>query len=83
MKSGNVKELVALTMVGDGLLTAIDPDRHLRLWRFGPKACVRTVDALLRHPRITRVLGIAAAAAGIWWASGQKPRSSSLLKRCG
>jgi hypothetical protein len=81
MKLTNVKELCALTMVGDGVLTAIQPKRHLMLWRFGPKACVRAIDALERHPNLTRVLGVAAAVAGVWWASRQKPERSAFFLR--
>jgi hypothetical protein len=79
MKAKNWKELCALTLVGDGVLTAINPKRHLNLWTFGPMACVRAVDALTRRPTLTRGLGVAAAAAGIWWASRQKPAPRTLL----
>ena len=81
MKTTNFKELCALTLVGDGVLTAIQPRRHLMLWRFGPKAFIRTLDALGRHPNLTRTLGVAAAAAGVWWASQQKPAKSSFFLR--
>jgi hypothetical protein len=81
MMTKRLKEACALTMVGDGILTAIDPQRHLSLWRIGPKPCVRTVDALARHPRLTRALGVAAAAAGIWWASRQKAPRPFFLRR--
>jgi hypothetical protein len=81
MKSRNMKELVAMTLVGDGILTAIDPERHLKLWRFGPRACTRTIDALVRRPLLTRVLGVAATITGIWWASGQKSSRSLLFAR--
>jgi hypothetical protein len=81
MNAKNWKELCALTLVGDGVLTAIDPKRHLNLWRFGPMACTRAIDALTRRPRLTRGLGVAAAAVGIWWASRQKPARTLLFKR--
>ena len=81
MNKRNLKEICALTLVGDGILTAIDPKRHLTMWRVGPKACTRAVDTLLRHPRLTRAIGVAAAAGGIWWASRQKPARKSLFWR--
>jgi hypothetical protein len=81
MLTKRLKEACALTMVGDGILTAIDPQRHLNLWKIGPKPCVRAVDALVRHPRLTRVIGVAAAATGIWWASRQRVRPAFFLRR--
>jgi hypothetical protein len=81
VKTRNLKELCALTLVGDGVLTAIQPKRHLMLWRFGPKACVSAVDALARRPILTRALGAAAAVAGVWWASRQKPARGSFFMR--
>jgi hypothetical protein len=81
MKSRNVKELVAMSLIGDGMLTAIDPERHLQLWRFGPRVCTRTIDALARRPLLTRLLGVAATITGLWWASRQKPRASVLFAR--
>jgi hypothetical protein len=81
MNKRNWKELLALTMIGDGVLTAINPQRHLALWRFGPKPGVRALDSFIKRPRLTRVLGVAAAGAGIWWASRQKPARMSLFKR--
>jgi hypothetical protein len=82
MKAAHWKELLALTMVGDGVLTAIQPKRHLRLWRGGPKFLVRTIDAFEHRPTLTRILGISKAVAGLWWASRQRPeRSFRFLRR--
>jgi len=81
MKTGNLKELCALALVGDGVLTAIQPNRHLRLWRFGPKGWVAAMDALARRPGLTRALGVAAAVGGLWWASRQKPAPRSFFTR--
>jgi hypothetical protein len=82
MNAKHLNEICALMLVGDGVLTAVDPKRHLKLWRLGPRPCMRAMDTLVRHPGITRALGVAAAVAGVWWASRQKPtRTSFLFKR--
>ncbi|HEX4999358.1 MAG TPA: hypothetical protein VFY29_14115 [Terriglobia bacterium] len=73
MKTKRIKEIVALTMIGDGLLSAVDPKRHVGLWRVGPRPLLRLTDRLLRKPGLTRILGVAAVAGGVWWASRQKP----------
>jgi hypothetical protein len=81
MRSQRIKEMVAMTLIGDGVLTAVDPERHMKLWRLGPKACTRTVDALTRRPVVSRVLGVAATVMGVWWASRQRPSRTMFLRR--
>jgi len=73
MKTEYVQEILAMSLIGDGLLTALDTERHLRLWKAGPEPFTRLVDTLLRHPRLTRAIGAGAVLAGVWWASRQKP----------
>lgn len=74
MNSKLIKEALAMALIGDGVLTAVGPKRHLGLWRFGPKKYVRALDAMSRHPNWTRTAGVAAAAAGVWWACRQQPQ---------
>jgi hypothetical protein len=81
MDKQRMKELFALAIVGDSVLTAIEPTRHLTLWKRGPKRYSRAVEALIRRPKLTRALGVAGAVIGVWWASRQKPKSWSLLRR--
>jgi hypothetical protein len=76
MKTKYVQEILAMSLIGDGVLTAVDPERHLKLWRTGPEPFRQFVDTLLRHPRKTRAIGTAALIAGIWWASRLKPQPS-------
>lgn len=74
---GNTKkrlaELTALMVVGDGVLTAVEPKRHVQLWNCGPKWYRKAADGFARHPKTTRMLGVAAAVAGVCWASRQQP----------
>jgi hypothetical protein len=73
MKRRRLAELTALMMVGDGVLTAVGPERHVGLWSCGPQWYKRVADRFAERPRTTRMLGVAAAAAGIYWASRQQP----------
>ena len=83
MKAERLQEVLAMTLIGDGLLTAVDPERHLRLWKSGPEPFRRFVDVLLKHPRATRLIGMGAVAAGVLWAGRQRSsRPLSLLSRC-
>lgn len=70
-----VTEIAALLLIGDGVVGMLQPRRHARLWRSGPKPYRSAMEPFVRHPGLTRVLGAAEAAAGLWWASRQRSRS--------
>ena len=40
-------DFLALLIVGDSVLTLLNPRRHLLLWDFGPKPCQRMIDSLV------------------------------------
>ncbi|MBD0330598.1 MAG: hypothetical protein ICV64_10915 [Thermoleophilia bacterium] len=63
-----VKALVAVLLVGDGVVAALQPKRHLRRWDVGPQAWRRVTRAFRARPRATRILALAQAVAGAWWA---------------
>ena len=79
MKRKRMAELAALMVVGDGVLTAVSPRRHLDLWACGPEWYRNIVRGMTRRPRVTRGLGVAAAALGLYWASRQKPQRRRFL----
>lgn len=66
-------ESLAMMMIGDALLTLVDPERHIKLWQKGPDPLRRFMDSFVRHPWITRGLAVAALGAGIWLAERQRP----------
>jgi hypothetical protein len=66
-----IKGLLALWMVGEGIIGALRPKRYLQLWRFGPKGYREFIDALTDHPNSMRLLCAAEAGVGIWWALRQ------------
>lgn len=70
-----------MLMVGDGLLSLINPKRHCLLWDVGPKAWRTMVDEFADHPKVTRGFGVAEVAAGLWLAAEQKPRLSEIFLR--
>lgn len=65
-------EFLALVIIGDSVLTAVDPERHIGLWRRGPDAWRQSMDAFIERPGMTRVLGIVFLALGVWLAESQK-----------
>jgi hypothetical protein len=76
-RSNGMKKLfldfLGLLMVGDGVLTLIDPKRHCLLWEVGPKPCQELIDEFAEHPRIARVSGLLEIFLGIMISETQKP----------
>ncbi|HEY2573740.1 MAG TPA: hypothetical protein VGH65_06715 [Verrucomicrobiaceae bacterium] len=68
-----VLEFLALLMVGDGVLTLADPKRHCMLWEIGPKPCRNFADEFVKHPQMSRWLGLGEVMMGIALAELQKP----------
>lgn len=67
-------EMFSWIMIGDGLLSLLDPRRHCLLWETGPAPCRELLDAFARRPGFTRAFGLAEALAGFWLATSQKPQ---------
>jgi len=61
-------EILAIGMIGEGVIGAIRPRRYMRLWRFGPKAYRNFIDALADHPQTPRLMCAAEAGLGVWLA---------------
>ncbi len=65
-------EVLAMCLIGDGVLTAIDPRRHLHLWQRGPEAWEQVVEPFAERPALTRLLGVAEVALGVWLGRRQR-----------
>ena len=74
-----ITELLGLLLVGDGILSAVDPKRHCLLWEIGPELFRDAMDEFARHPAVTRVVGAAEAIVGLWLASRQEPELSTRI----
>ena len=62
------REVLAILLVGDGVVGALIPRRHVQRWESGPKAWQRLMRAFAVRPRVTRLIAVAEAVAGIWYA---------------
>jgi uncharacterized protein YjeT (DUF2065 family) len=71
MWAERAKEMAALMMIGEGLVTVVEPERHCMLWKAGPRLWERMLDPFVDHPNMTRVLGAAQLALGFWLAVRQ------------
>jgi uncharacterized protein YjeT (DUF2065 family) len=66
-------ELLGMLMIGDGLLSVVDPKRHCLLWEIGPDWCREMVDEFAEHPNAARGAGLVELVLGVLLASRQEP----------
>ena len=68
-----MKHLTAMVLVGDGLLALLAPQREARAWRMGPEPFRTLMSVMASRPELTRWVGAAEVAAGIWWVLRDEP----------
>ena len=66
-----LKELLAIGMIGEGVIGFIKPRRFMLLWKFGPKPYQEFIDELAEHKDLTRLLCGVEAGLGVWLALRQ------------
>lgn len=66
------KETFAMMLIGDGVLAAVEPERHVDLWLDGPRWWRALMIPFAKRPGMTRALGLLEVGAGLWLAANQK-----------
>lgn len=66
-----VKEVLAILMVGDGVIGLAAPRRHSLLWKFGPERYKQIMADFAKRPILVRFLSAASIVAGLWLALRQ------------
>lgn len=74
MIAQRLKELLAILIIGDGVLALVAPRRHPRLWKFGPQGYQQLMQAFSERPIMKRFSGVGQIGLGLWLASRQWPR---------
>lgn len=64
-------ELVAILMIGDGVLALLQPRRHMRLWNTGPEPWRKLCAYFEERPAQTMAVGALSIGFGLWLASRQ------------
>ncbi|HSE22280.1 MAG TPA: hypothetical protein VLB68_11515 [Pyrinomonadaceae bacterium] len=72
------KESLAMMMVGEAMVTLIDPKRHCRLWMRGPEKWKQFIQIFVEHPVLTRGLALGELGLGVWLAEKQRPTARRL-----
>jgi hypothetical protein len=57
-----------MALIGDGVMAVVKPQHDATAWKKGPKIWRVTMRALAKRPIVTRAIGVAQIAGGIWWA---------------
>ena len=63
------KDLIAVWLIGDGVLTVIAPRQRALLWRLGPKRLRKSILWQANYPSYMRLEGITSI--GLWMALRQ------------
>jgi len=64
---GAAQETLAMGLVGDGIIAAAMPERHVMLWEFGPSWQRRAVRWTAQRPWLVRMIALTEAAAAAFW----------------
>ena len=68
-----LKHITAMVLIGDGLLALVTPERDARAWRMSPEPLRTLMSYMAKRPELTRWVGAAEVAAGLWWALREDP----------
>lgn len=71
MWAKRIKELIALSAIGDGMLSIIAPREHTSLWLVGPEGVRKLALWFAENPTYTRLAGIVELGFGVWLALKQ------------
>jgi hypothetical protein len=71
MWSRRLKETLAMTLIGDGVVEVVAPVRHSLLWETGPEPARKVARFFAENPNLMRALGAVEIALGIWLALRQ------------
>lgn len=71
MLDKRMKELLAIGMIGEGVIGFLAPKRYMQLWKFGPKPYQEFIESIVEHPNLTRLCCGVEVGVGIWLALRQ------------
>jgi hypothetical protein len=69
MRRNWITELIAIWLIGDGVLGFTFPRRYLLLWEFGPEAYKKAMEELSERAPLTRLLSAGQIGIGLFIAS--------------
>lgn len=71
MINKQIKEIVGLALLGEGVLGLLYPKKYSLLWKIGPKPVRDAMEKAAENPELMRLLYAAEAGLGFWLAQSQ------------
>lgn len=62
-------DALAIMLIGDSVLSMVEPKRHVQSWNRGPKVWRDAMEALSERPGLMRAAGALGLALGLWLAT--------------
>ena len=69
-----LEHFAAMALIGDGVMALVHPAKDATAWKKGPRLWRELMHGLAERPVLTRVIGAAQVAGGVWWALRQSKR---------
>jgi hypothetical protein len=69
--SKRLKETLAITTIGDGVIAFLAPRQHSLLWASGPASARKIARFFADNPTYMRLLGLTQIGFGVWLAFRQ------------
>lgn len=74
MGKQRIQECLAIVLLGDAVIGLLNPRRHSRLWKNGPKSYREMMQFFIEHPNWLRALSVAELGLGYWLATRAEPK---------
>lgn len=71
------RHFAAMVLIGDGVMALVHPCRDAAAWSAGPDWWKSLMEALHDRPALTRAIGAAQIAGGVWWALSEEKTEQS------
>jgi len=66
------KHFAAMVLIGDGIMALVHPRHDAEAWKIGPRRWRKLMRTMQDSPVLTRAIGAAQVAGGVWWALHQE-----------
>ncbi|MEP7037797.1 MAG: hypothetical protein ABI891_05600, partial [Acidobacteriota bacterium] len=68
MASKQIKEIIGLALLGEGILGLLYPKKYSLLWKVGPESLREAMEKAAENPELMRLIYAAEAGLGFWLA---------------